>query len=194
MYRAITWWALRSGIATDDDEALGALALRTRMEVTAAAGEMIVRVDGVDATPHLRDPEVEREVSLVSAVPAVREAMVAQQRRLAAGRPVVMAGRDIGTVVLPNADLKVYLDASVRRRAERRAAEKRSGPTTVRSVAAALRERDRLDSERAASPLRPADDAITIDTSDLTLDEVTERIVALAGRPDSKVSDEKGRK
>ena len=178
MYRAITWWALRNGIAPDDPRS-GELAGRIHMDVRPGPAGTSVFVDGIDVTADLRDPALEAAVSRYAAVPAVRRVLVEQQRRLAAEGPVVMAGRDIGTVVLPDAELKVYLQASVRERAERRAAEL-PGPPSVEDVEAALRERARLDSERDVSPLRPADDAIIIDTDDLALDEVVERIVTLA--------------
>lgn len=180
MYRAIAWWALRRGVDPHDEGALGALAASVRTEVDGDAEGTRVRVDGEDATPHLRDPEVDAAVSLVSAVPAVREAMVREQRRIAADRPVVMVGRDIGTVVLPDADLKIYLDASVQRRAERRTAQRFPGQGDLPDVTAALTERDRIDSQRETSPLRPADDAIIVDTDTLTLHEVIDRIEALA--------------
>ncbi len=189
MYRAMTWWALHNRVAPGDGAALSALAKRTHMRVTPTTEGTSVSIDGIDATPHLRDPDVERAVSLVSAAPAVREAMVAEQRRLAASQAVIMAGRDIGTVVLPDAGLKVYLDASVARRAERRAAESPRGVTALAEVAAALRERDRIDSERDVSPLRPAAGAVIINTDDLTLDDVVERIAALAERTDGGASE-----
>jgi cytidylate kinase len=116
MYRALTWLALQRGLDPEDEEAMDRLATETRMEVSPPAPgsseRSRVRVDGEDATPHLRTPEVEASVSLVSRVPAVRRELVRVQRQLAQGGPTVMAGRDIGTAVLPDADLKVYLDAS----------------------------------------------------------------------------------
>ncbi len=189
MYRAITWWALRRGIDPPDAAALGTLARAARVDVVEGGDDgcgALVMIDGHDATPHLREPGVDAAVSFVSAVPAVRDAMVSAQRRIASGRPVVMVGRDIGTVVLPDATLKVYLDASPHRRAQRRSAQGFPGATDVAQVQAALEERDRLDSERDVSPLRPAADAVIIDTGALTLDEVVDRIEGLARERDGE--------
>jgi cytidylate kinase len=138
-------------------------------------------VDGVDTTDRLRTAEVGAAVSLVSRVPAVREAMVAQQRRLAHEGGLVMAGRDIGTVVLPDARVKVYLDASPEERVRRRFDELQAGDRDVAldEVREELAKRDAIDSARRVSPLRPADDAVVIDTDPLSLDEVVERIVEL---------------
>ncbi len=184
MYRAITWLALRRGVPIDDPPALAALARSASVSVAApppgSRETAIIRVDGLDASPHLRDPDVERAVSIVSAVPAVREVMVQLQRQ-AAGDQVVMAGRDIGTVVLPNADLKVYLDASPEVRAHRRVAElaRQGVAADYAAVLADLRRRDELDSTRAVAPLRPADDAVVIDTDPLSVEEVVARVLAL---------------
>jgi cytidylate kinase len=185
MYRAITWLALERGVDPGDAEALARLAAEATMSVEAATGpedHARVLVNGRDATPSLREPAIEGAVSQVSAVPEVRAAMVAIQRRLAAGGGVVMAGRDIGTVVLPDAELKVYLDASVDERARRRAAELQAKGVAadVAIVRDELARRDAYDSGRAVSPLRPADDAEHIDTDGLTLDEVVERVLELA--------------
>jgi CMP/dCMP kinase len=187
MYRAVTWYALERGIDPHNDRALAALADHARVEVqdlAQAAGDERtgVLVDGRDATPHLRTVSVEANVSLVSRVPAVRARMVRIQRELAAKGGVVMAGRDIGTVVLPAADLKVYLDASPRVRAERRAAQIRASgePADVASLTADLERRDGIDSSRETSPLTAAKDAVIMHTDELTIDEVVERIVELA--------------
>lgn len=185
MYRAVTWAALRHGIDLGDEMALGQLAHSLRMEVRPpAAGSLepcTILVEGEDVTADLRRPEVEAAVSLVSRMPAVRRAMVRLQRKLAGRQAVVMAGRDIGTVVLPAADLKVYLDASLRERARRRHQElKGLGlEVTEDEVRRDLRRRDTIDSQRSTSPLRPAEDAIVIDTDDLTLEAVVERIIEL---------------
>jgi len=185
MYRALTWLALRHGLDPEDEEAMARLAAETTMEVSQpppGSGERgRVRVDGEDATPHLRTPEVEASVSLVSRVPAVRKALVRLQRRLAQRGPTVMAGRDIGTAVLPHADLKVYLDASREERARRRrqqVALKGPGPS-LESVLADLERRDVIDSSRSVSPLRPAADAVIINTDGLSLEEVVERVLSL---------------
>lgn len=185
MYRALTWAALKRRLDPEDEKAMARLAGEVAMDVTPptpeTGGRGRVRVDGDDATPHLRTPAVEAGVSLVSRVPEVRRRMVRLQRRLARGRPTVMAGRDIGTVVLPDADLKVYLDASREERARRRCRQlaEKGSPASFESVLEDLDRRDRLDSTRAASPLRPAADAIVVNTDGLSLEEAVEKVLAL---------------
>lgn len=185
MYRALTWLALRRGLDPEDEEAMARLAADTTMEVSQpppGSGERSrVHVDGEDATPYLRTPDVEASVSLVSRVPAVRKALVHLQRRLAQRGPTVMAGRDIGTAVLPHADLKVYLDASGEERARRRRQQLAlKGPVpSLESVLADLQKRDVIDSSRSVSPLRPAADAVIINTDGLSLEEVVERVLSL---------------
>lgn len=189
MYRACAWKALQAGIAPDDATALGELARRIDLVIeqpTVPDGRAYtVRVEGQDVTWALRTPAIERIVSAVSAVPAVREAMVARQREIARQGPVVMVGRDIGTVVLPEAPLKVYLTATAATRARRRLADyaARGEPIDYATLLAAIERRDALDSSRAHSPLRPADDAVLLATDDLTIDEVVDRIYKLASDP-----------
>ena len=185
MYRALTWLALQRRLDPRDEEAMDRLATETRMEVTPPAPgsseRCRVRVDGEDATPHLRTPEVEASVSLVSRVTALRRELVRIQRELAEGGATVMAGRDIGTTVLPRADLKVYLDASRGERARRRQQQlalKGQAPS-FQSVLADLEKRDVMDSTRSVSPLHPAPDAIVINTDGLSLEEVVERVLSL---------------
>ncbi|MFQ6020378.1 MAG: (d)CMP kinase [Dehalococcoidia bacterium] len=186
MYRAITLAALRRGIDLGDEGVLGELAGSAEIEMGPPRLESVetctVSVDGDDVTTDLRRPEVEAAVSLVSRVPAVRQALVATQRRLAGHQSVVMAGRDIGTVVLPDADLKLYLDASLEERARRRHRELQALGQTVTEdqVLHDLRRRDSIDSQRSTSPLRPAEDAIIIDTDGMTLEQVVENILTLA--------------
>jgi cytidylate kinase len=186
MYRAVTWHALARGVDVNDARALVRLVESARVDVREAGRggdeRTSVLVDGADATPHLRSPEVEAAVSLVSRVAGVRRALVRIQRALAAEGAVVMAGRDIGTVVLPDADLKVYLDASPRVRAERRAAQLREAGRAcdVEALAAELQRRDAIDSSRDASPLTAASDAVIIRTDDMTVDEVVDRVLELA--------------
>jgi cytidylate kinase len=188
MYRAITTVALQRRISVDDPEALGALASSITMEVRpghpSEGDQTRILVDGVDVTDDLRTQAVEDAVSLVSQAPGVRRAMVARQREIAGHQPVVMVGRDIGTVVLPNADLKIYLDASVEERARRRHLEfERLGRDASHdAVLEDLRRRDRIDSERAVSPLRPADDARVIDTDGLAQTDVLDMALSLAKR------------
>ncbi len=185
MYRALTWLALEREIDLRDEEALARLAEDVSITVGPAPSDApeagLMRVDGVDVTEQLRSTHVEGAVSLVARVPAVRTAMVALQRELAAQDRVVMAGRDIGTVVLPDAPLKVYLDASPEERARRRYEELRTSgrDVTLQQVQDGLARRDAIDSERPVSPLRPAEDAVIIDTDHLSLDEVVERILEL---------------
>ncbi len=168
MYRAVAFAALRRGIDVDeaDDVARLARELDLRMDPDGP-----VRVDGVDATIEIRGPEVTRAVSIVAAIPGVREEMRSRQREWATRRGGgVMEGRDIGTVVFPDAALKVYLDASPTVRAARRSKEVID--LDYETVAADIAHRDALDQGRADSPLRSADDAVTIDTSDLGVDQI----------------------
>ncbi len=184
-YRALTWLALQRGVHLEDEEGLVRLAAQVDMNLgPPAAGSSercTIWIDGEDLTGVLRQPEVERGVSLVSRVPQVRRALVAVQRRLASRRRVVMAGRDIGTVVLPNADLKVYLDASVEERARRRHEElvALGRPFTESDVRQQILRRDAIDSQREDSPLMAAEDAIVIGTDGLNQEQVVKKIVAL---------------
>ncbi len=181
LYRAVAWAAVQRGIPPDDESALTALAEGLRIEVTEPAQGERVLVDGDDATDSLKDPEVEGIVSRTSRVAGVRQALVATQRALADVGRVVMAGRDIGTVILPEADVKLYLQASVAERARRRRLElvAAGGQTSLDQVQREIEARDRADTQRAASPLRPADDAHFMDTEGVSLDEVVERVLAL---------------
>ncbi len=186
MYRAVTWAALDRGIPIEDEMAITDLARRLRIEVlppTLDDGrQYTVLADGVDVTWAIREPEVNRWVSPVSAYRGVREALVAQQRRIGREGRVVMVGRDIGTVVLPEAELKVYLDASLEERARRRylEARERGQMVSLEEVIEDLRRRDRIDSTRAEGPLQAAPDAVVIDSTHMTVDEVVARVVALA--------------
>ncbi len=187
MYRALTWLALERAIDVHDATALTRLADHAKIDVRVAQdadpGATTVIVDGRDATPHLREPLVESNVSLVSRVPGVRAALVRIQRELAGGGRVVMAGRDIGTVVLPGAGLKIYLDASRDVRARRRAAQLRESGVEpdVEALLADLARRDGIDSNRETSPLTAAADAVIINTDEMSIDAVVERILELAG-------------
>ena len=180
-YRAATWAALRRGVDIEDDEALAGMTRSLDIRIT---GDSRVLVDDVDATDGLHTGEVDRAVSRVSAVRGVREALVPIQRRAAEDGPTVMVGRDICTVVLPDARVKVYLDASPEVRAARRRAEiaRAGGNIELEHVSEDLKRRDRYDSGRKESPLTVSEDAVVIDTSDMGVDEVVERIVRLARR------------
>jgi len=177
MYRSIAWQALHDGVPFSDEEALGRIARERDIEFVHEQGNpspIGVKIDGV---------EVDRAVSPVSAVPAVREALVAQQQRIGSAGDYVVEGRDIGTVVFPGAELKVFLTASDEARARRRLIQNQErgvGSTVFEEVLADIVRRDELDSSRAASPLVAADDAVIVDSSDLTMDQVIERICMLA--------------
>jgi len=185
MYRAVTLAALERGVDVNDSGGLTQLARSMRLEVGPPAPGSVetcsISVDGEDVTAQLRRADVEDAVSLVSRVPGVREALVQQQREIAGRQAMVMAGRDIGTVVLPDADLKVYLDASIGERARRRHAEFSTHGRTVTKeiVLEDLQRRDQIDSQRAVSPLRPAKDAIVIKTDGLSQVEVLQRVLRL---------------
>lgn len=176
MYRALTWLALKRGIRPEDEEKLAKLAQSIRIDL-GREGEVLV--EGQDVSEKTRSPEVEGAVSTVSRYAEVRRAMVDQQRRLAQGEGVVMAGRDIGTVVLPGAELKLFLQASAEERARRRLREleARGRQIPYEEVLADLKRRDEIDSRRSLSPLRPAPDAILLDTEGLALEKVVDRIL-----------------
>lgn len=179
MYRALTWLALKLGIDLEDEKALEELALGASIELAAEA----VMVAGRDVTGDIRGEEVERGVSLVAKVAGVRRALVAQQRQMAQGGQVVVAGRDIGTVVLPHAELKLYLAASAEERAHRRHLElvQRGEEANYEQVLAELKRRDKIDSERALAPLQPAPDAKIIDTDGLNIEQVLAEIMGIIG-------------
>lgn len=173
MYRAITLEVIRRQIPADDHDAITNLAASTSVELIQNNGNLIVLMDGQDVTGEIRTPEVSRWVSPVSAIPGVRERLVQLQRELGKNGGVILEGRDIGTVVFPHADLKIYLKASLEKRAERRhlELENRGIPSTIEEQAMAIAARDEYDSGRVHSPLRQAADAIIIDTSDMTIDD-----------------------
>jgi CMP/dCMP kinase len=176
MYRAVTFAALRRNLDPTDAEPVAALAQNVDLSVTDAG----VTVDGVDATIEIRGPEVTRAVSAVAANAEVRTELVSRQREWARRRGGgVIEGRDIGSVVFPDAELKVYLDARPDVRAARRSKE--VSDLDYETVAADIARRDALDQGRAASPLTRAGDAVEVDTSDLTVDEIVELIVEQVG-------------
>ena len=183
MYRAVTWLALERGIAPDDAEAVTELALAHPVTFAYEDGAALpsgVFVDGIDVTTAVRLPAVDSNVSAVASIPAVRVALVEQQRVLAGVRDTVMEGRDIGTVVFPAAEVKVFLTASPEERARRRRIDLANQGHDVQAdeVQARLERRDHLDSTREASPLGQAADAELLDTTGLTIDEVVDAIVA----------------
>lgn len=183
MYRAVTWKALQDGVSLNDEAALVALAeeldLGMEPDPSSSTGHRI-SVEGADITGELHLPEVSRAVPKVASVPGVRRELVRRQQELTSGGGVIMAGRDIGTVVMPDARLKFYMDADLGERARRRQRDlaEEGRPYTVEEVATQLRERDGIDSSRDDSPLRPAEDAELLDCTRLAPQEVVGRIVA----------------
>ena len=178
MYRAATLAA----IGASDERAVAAAVGCARIMVTARpGGSATITLDGQNVDGSLRSPEVDRSVSFVSAIPEVREQLAAEQQRFAETGDVVMVGRDIGTVVLPDAEVKIYLTASAETRARRRHEEHvaASNPSGYDEVLSELRKRDRIDSGRRTSPLRPAEDAHILHTDDMTLEKVVDRMVKL---------------
>jgi len=186
MYRAFTWKVLKSGVSPQDEQKLCQLANTTKFDFAPSQEQYLLPfVDGEDVSPQLLCPEVEEQVSVTSKIAGVRKAMVSEQRRLAERGRIVMAGRDISTVVLPWADLKIFLTASAAERAKRRHKEllERGQNSHLETVLADIMKRDAMDINRAVSPLRPAEDAIIIDTEKLSLQQVVDRIYALAVNP-----------
>jgi CMP/dCMP kinase len=178
MYRAVAWKVLREGIDLADEAAISDLAGRARIEV----GNGVVRIDGQDVAQAIRTPQIDARAAAVARIPGVRQHLIAAQRLLGGAGDVVMEGRDIGTVVFPKADLKIFLDASPEERARRRAndpAHAAGRGAAIRDVATALEERDKSDRTRTASPLAMAEDAILIDTTGVAVEEVIERILGL---------------
>jgi len=181
MYRALALKALREGIRPDDRERLKEMVDRTDVYLEERDGGLRVFLDGEDVTEAIRSPEVTRAVSWVCTFPFVRQAMMRLQREMACGGGVVMEGRDIGTVVVPDAEVKVFLDADIKERARRRWKElgERGVNVSLEEVERELAERDRKDAEREHAPLRRAPDAIVVDTTDLSIDEQVDRIVQM---------------
>lgn len=181
LYRALTWLALQRGIHPEDEEALLPLVSELELASDEAGGLRRVRIGGLDVTDQLHAPEVDRHVSAVARQARVRAALLATQRDLAAAGRIVVAGRDIGTVVLPDADLKLYLDVSVEERARRRAAERDLDPDSPEAavILAELRRRDHVDSSRDVAPLRVPEDATVIRTDGRHFEETVARVVAI---------------
>jgi len=179
MYRALAWKAVYETLDLEDESALTTLAARADIDVS----DGVVRVDGHDVKEAIRTPEIDKAAATVARQPGVRAVLIRQQREMGVRGGIVMEGRDIGTVVYPAADVKIYLDASPAERARRRATDSShasgTGAAAVDEVASALAERDRSDSTRKASPLAMAADAILIDTTGLPIDEVVQRVMGL---------------
>jgi cytidylate kinase len=179
MYRAVGWKALRDGLPLEDEERVADLAARAHIDVSDAC----VTIDGDDVTRAIRTPEIDRAAAAVARLPRVRALLVERQRQLGAAGGIVMEGRDIGTVVFPAADVKVYLDAAPEERARRRANDPaHTGvPTAVAEVKSLLTQRDEQDRSRTASPLYAAPDATVIDTTGKDVDDVVREVLEVVG-------------
>ena len=178
MYRAVAWKATQEGIDLSDEAAVAALGERATFDVEAGR----ISIDGHDVRAAIRTPEIDKAAASVARHPSVRRVLVARQREFGAGGGVVMEGRDIGTVVFPHADVKIYLDASPEERARRRAADPAhtsSKTSQLSDVATALAERDKSDSTRAVSPLAIAPDATVVDTTGVSVEDVIERVLSV---------------
>ena len=175
MYRAITYEALKRNIS--EEKEIVQMVENLNMDICAKEDTMHVFIDGEDITQYLRISEVSSNVSRISAFQGVRNAMVKLQRKVAEKGNAVLDGRDIGTVVLPDADLKIFLTASVHTRALRRYKELKDTDTTLERIEEEIKRRDNLDMTRKISPLRKADEAILLDNSDLTLEETADKII-----------------
>lgn len=186
MYRAIAWRALEDGVALDDEDGLGRIARTCEISFGHVEGDPLpkrVFIDGVEVTDVIRTARIDKAVSPTSAAPSVRTALVDQQRRIGAGGDFVVEGRDIGTVVFPDAAVKVFLTASDEERAHRRVrqnVDRGIGSIDYEEVLADLRRRDEADSSRATSPLVAAEDAVRIDSTSHYIEEVIDEICALA--------------
>ena len=177
MYRAVAWKAAHDAVSLDDDDAVSAIA--TKADLDQVDGR--ITIDGHDVTREIRTPEVDRAAASVARLPHVREVLVARQRDLGAGGGVVMEGRDIGTVVFPDADMKIYLDASAEVRARRRASDEAhtGGKDSLANVQSDLVARDKTDSTRAVAPLTLAKDAVYLDTTDMPIEVVVHHVLML---------------
>lgn len=177
MYRAVAWRSLEGRVSLDDEAAVARVATDALFELDDG-----IRIDGQDVTTAIRTARIDEAAARVARLPAVRSVLVARQRQYAAQGTVVMEGRDIGSVVFPDAEVKIYLDASPEERARRRStdtARAQEPPSEVEAIATALEARDRLDRTRSTSPLVTAEDAVVIDTSDVSIAAVVERVMAL---------------
>ncbi|MCM4083932.1 (d)CMP kinase [Paractinoplanes hotanensis] len=183
MYRAVTWAVLQAGVDLNDPDAIAKIALETELSIGTDPAAPHFAANGVNVDVPIRGAEVTQAVSAVAAVPSVRKQLVALQRAIIAGHPrIIVEGRDIASVVAPDADLKVYLTASSAARALRRSSE---GAADVAATEADLARRDKLDSSRKTDPLRQADDAVEVDTTGIGIDEVVAYLLELLN---SKVS------
>ena len=175
MYRAVAWKALEEGVPLDDDTLVATLASRAQYQQVDGT----ITIDGHNVTRAIRTPEIDRAAASVARLPRVREVLVGQQRAMGKDGAVVMEGRDIGTVVFPAADLKVYIDASAEERARRRAADPTHTASNVANVQSDMAARDKSDSTRSVAPLSIAADAVYIDTTSMAIEMVVDKVIAL---------------
>ena len=185
MYRAVAWKAAHEGLPLDDDVVVAELARRARYQQSDGT----ITIDDHDVTRAIRTPDMDRAAASVARLPHVREVLVSQQRAMGAGGAVVMEGRDIGTVVFPDADVKLYIDASAEERARRRASDPAhtGGQASLANVQSELAARDKSDSTRSVAPLQIAKDAVYIDTTSMPIDEVVATVmVSFVKNPMSK--------
>ena len=178
MYRAFTWYCLSKGLDCEDKDACCAVIPEVKIELKP---NNVVLCNGIDVTKQIRMPDVSGNVSYIASYKDIRLALVDQQRLMAETSSVIMDGRDIGTYVLPNADVKIFQIASVETRAQRRYLENQQKgiETSFGEVLAECKKRDEIDSGRAFAPLKPAEDSIELDTSNLTIDEVVEEVLRI---------------
>ncbi|MBS1812283.1 MAG: (d)CMP kinase [Acidobacteria bacterium] len=181
MYRAVAWKVLQDEIEFENVTRIGQLAAELNINLTGSVDDLRVSVDGDDITNEIRTPEISQAASIVSAIPAVRRALVNRQQEMGRAGNVVMEGRDIGTVVFPQAEVKIYLDASTDARAQRRFTEdlQKGAAASIEATRTAIETRDTRDSSRADSPLVKAADAVYIDSSGFTIEEVIEQVLAV---------------
>lgn len=179
MYRTITLKVLEKGVCLHDTEAIANVAACTSISLRPSPKGQTVYADGQEVTEEIRSKEINQHVSHIAAIPAVREILVRKQQDLAVGKGVVMDGRDIGTSVLPDAEIKVFLTASTRKRAERRFLEMKDADMTLEELERDIERRDRLDRNREVSPLRQAEDAVLLDSTEMALEEVVHAILEL---------------
>ncbi len=179
MYRAVTLAAMRAGANLSDEEQVRAVLQKSRFEFTAGRGKTVVRIDGVDVTEQLRRGDVTANARYIAAAPNIRKKLVRMQRRFAVGvDKIITEGRDQGTVAFPDADIKFYLTAELNERARRRQAELHDGGgESLERVRMAVEERDKSDENRGVGPLKPADDAIVVDTTSLGIEDVVETLL-----------------
>ncbi len=178
LYRGVAWQVLRKGVAVDDNAALGRLCQNLKLELIRQEGDLHLWVDGIDVTDRIRTPEISMAASAVSAQPAIRECLLGLQRSLGQNRRAVFEGRDMGTVVFPDAQIKFFLEADLDVRAQRRFQElKPNTDAEFNDVKADMKMRDTNDSSRALAPLKPASDAVMIDTTDLSIPKVLDQLM-----------------